>query len=76
MGDTLENVSADLDTQTFRRPLGVVLAVCPFNFPAMIPLWVLPVAVVCGNAVIIKPSEKLGARVDAYHIVCRPLQRR
>jgi malonate-semialdehyde dehydrogenase (acetylating) / methylmalonate-semialdehyde dehydrogenase len=57
MGEQLE-VSADMDTHTIRVPLGVVAAICPFNFPAMIPLWVLPVAVATGNTLILKPSER------------------
>lgn len=57
MGEQLE-VSADMDTSTIRVPLGVVAAICPFNFPAMIPLWVLPVAVATGNTLIMKPSER------------------
>lgn len=57
MGEQLE-VSTDMDTHTIRTPLGVVAAICPFNFPAMIPLWVLPVAVATGNTLILKPSER------------------
>jgi malonate-semialdehyde dehydrogenase (acetylating) / methylmalonate-semialdehyde dehydrogenase len=57
LGSQLE-VSPDMDTSTIRVPLGVVAAICPFNFPAMIPLWVLPVAVATGNTLIIKPSER------------------
>lgn len=57
MGEQLE-VSADMDTSTIRVPLGIVAAICPFNFPAMIPLWVLPVAVATGNTLILKPSER------------------
>jgi malonate-semialdehyde dehydrogenase (acetylating) / methylmalonate-semialdehyde dehydrogenase len=57
MGELLE-VSADMDTHTVRTPLGVVAAICPFNFPAMIPLWVLPVAVATGNTLVLKPSER------------------
>ena len=57
MGEQLE-VSEDMDTSTIRVPLGVVAAICPFNFPAMIPLWVLPVAVATGNTLILKPSER------------------
>ena len=41
-----------------RQPLGVTAGICPFNFPAMIPLWMFPVATVCGNTMILKPSEK------------------
>jgi len=57
MGEVLE-VSSDMDTHTIRVPLGVVAAICPFNFPAMIPLWVLPVAVATGNTLVLKPSER------------------
>lgn len=57
MGDTLE-VATDMDTYTIREPLGVVAGITPFNFPAMIPLWMFPLANVIGNTCIIKPSEK------------------
>lgn len=60
MGETLENLASGqaVDTSTFRQPLGVVAGICPFNFPAMIPLWSLPVALVTGNTYVMKPSEK------------------
>jgi len=57
MGDTLE-VATDMDTYTIREPLGVVAGITPFNFPAMIPLWMFPLANVIGNTCVIKPSEK------------------
>ena len=56
-GQVLE-VAKDMETRSYREPLGIVAAICPFNFPAMIPLWTIPVASVCGNTVIIKPSER------------------
>lgn len=56
-GEVLE-VAKDMQTMSYREPLGVVAAICPFNFPAMIPLWCIPVAVVTGNTLIIKPSER------------------
>ncbi|KAF3185044.1 hypothetical protein TWF106_002303 [Orbilia oligospora] len=56
-GEVLE-VSKDMETRSYREPLGVVAAICPFNFPAMIPLWCLPVATVTGNTIILKPSER------------------
>ncbi|KAF3919690.1 Omega-crystallin [Dactylellina cionopaga] len=56
-GEVLE-VSKDMETRSYREPLGVVAAICPFNFPAMIPLWCLPVATVTGNCIILKPSER------------------
>lgn len=56
-GDVLE-VAKDMETRTYREPLGVVAAICPFNFPAMIPLWCLPLALVSGNTMVMKPSER------------------
>jgi malonate-semialdehyde dehydrogenase (acetylating)/methylmalonate-semialdehyde dehydrogenase len=47
-----------MDCVSFREPLGVVAGICPFNFPAMIPLWMMPLAITCGNTMILKPSEK------------------
>lgn len=58
MGETLENLATGLDTYSYKQPLGVCAGVCPFNFPAMIPLWMFPVATACGNTYILKPSEK------------------
>ena len=59
MGETVENVSAHMDTYSYRQPLGVTAGICPFNFPAMIPLWMFPMAITCGNSMILKPSEKV-----------------
>lgn len=56
-GEVLE-VARDMETRSYREPLGVVAAICPFNFPAMIPLWCVPIAVVTGNTMILKPSER------------------
>jgi malonate-semialdehyde dehydrogenase (acetylating)/methylmalonate-semialdehyde dehydrogenase len=56
-GETLEGVADGVDVEMVRQPVGVVAAVTPFNFPAMIPLWFLPYAIACGNAFILKPSE-------------------
>src|SRR4051795_4855289 len=57
-GETLEGVATGLDVEMVRQPVGVVAAITPFNFPAMIPLWFLPFAVACGNSFILKPSER------------------
>ncbi|WP_445257680.1 CoA-acylating methylmalonate-semialdehyde dehydrogenase [Nocardioides aurantiacus] len=57
-GGYSENASTDVDVYSLRQSLGVVAVVSPFNFPAMVPLWFVPVAVACGNAVVVKPSEK------------------
>ncbi|GFS04227.1 methylmalonate semialdehyde dehydrogenase [acylating] [Elysia marginata] len=58
LGETIAGISKDMDTFTFRLPLGVVAGITPFNFPAMIPLWMFPLAAVCGNTSILKPSER------------------
>ena len=59
MGHGLENVSAGIDCVAMRQPIGVCAAIAPFNFPAMVPLWFLPFAVVCGNTFVLKPSEQV-----------------
>ena len=59
MGYGLENVAPGLDCQMMRQPVGVCAVIAPFNFPAMVPLWFLPFAVVCGNTFILKPSEQV-----------------
>lgn len=58
MGETAENVARDIDTYSYIQPLGVCLGITPFNFPAMIPLWMFPLAIACGNTFILKPSEQ------------------
>ncbi len=58
-GYTSEDIARGIDETMIRQPLGVVAAICPFNFPAMIPLWFLPYAIACGNTFILKPSEKV-----------------
>mmetsp|Transcript_28350 Transcript_28350/g.92587 ORF Transcript_28350/g.92587 Transcript_28350/m.92587 type:complete len:524 (+) Transcript_28350:2-1573(+) len=58
MGELVENVSNRMDTYSIRQPLGVTAGICPFNFPAMIPLWMFPMAVTCGNTHVLKPSER------------------
>ncbi|MGH8823494.1 MAG: CoA-acylating methylmalonate-semialdehyde dehydrogenase [Jiangellaceae bacterium] len=57
-GGFSENVSTRVDSYSLRQPLGVVGVISPFNFPAMVPMWFFPVAIACGNTVILKPSEK------------------
>lgn len=58
LGEALPSVSRDMDTISYRVPLGVCAGITPFNFPAMIPLWMFPLALVCGNTVVMKPSER------------------
>jgi len=57
MGETAENVSKGMDTYSYRQPVGVYAGITPFNFPAMIPLWMFPIALTTGNTFIMKPSE-------------------
>ncbi|HEY4607516.1 MAG TPA: CoA-acylating methylmalonate-semialdehyde dehydrogenase [Acidimicrobiia bacterium] len=57
-GDYSEQVSNGVDTYTIRQPLGVVAGITPFNFPAMVPMWMYPIAIACGNSFVLKPSEK------------------
>ena len=58
-GRVLEGVARGIDTETVRQPVGVCAAITPFNFPAMVPMWFLPFAIVCGNTFILKPSEQV-----------------
>ena len=58
MGELVENVSNGIDTYSIRQPLGVVGGICPFNFPAMVPLWMYPLACTVGNTFVLKPSEQ------------------
>ena len=59
LGESAHNLSKDLDTITHKYPLGVCAGIAPFNFPAMIPLWMFPMGIVCGNTYIQKPSERV-----------------
>src|SRR5580700_2600102 len=59
MGEVLENIARGIDCDTIRQPLGVCAGITPFNFPAMVPLWMYPVALACGNTFVLKPSEKV-----------------
>lgn len=59
LGETLPSITKDMDTYTYRLPLGVCAGIAPFNFPAMIPLWMFPMAMVCGNTFLMKPSERV-----------------
>jgi malonate-semialdehyde dehydrogenase (acetylating) / methylmalonate-semialdehyde dehydrogenase len=59
MGDSLNDVSSGIDSHTIRQPVGVCAGITPFNFPAMVPMWMWPFAIAAGNAFILKPSEKV-----------------
>jgi malonate-semialdehyde dehydrogenase (acetylating)/methylmalonate-semialdehyde dehydrogenase len=58
-GEVMENLAPSVDSETIRHPLGVVAGITPFNFPAMVPLWMYPVAITCGNCFILKPSPRV-----------------
>jgi len=58
LGEFAENVATAVDTYSIRQPIGVCVGITPFNFPAMIPLWMFPMAIVCGNTFVLKPSEQ------------------
>jgi malonate-semialdehyde dehydrogenase (acetylating) / methylmalonate-semialdehyde dehydrogenase len=57
-GEYSENVSTEVDSYSIRQPLGVVVGITPFNFPAMVPMWMYPIAIACGNTFVLKPSER------------------
>ena len=57
-GEFTENVGTDVDSWSIRQPLGVCAGITPFNFPAMVPMWMFPIAIACGNTFVLKPSEK------------------
>jgi malonate-semialdehyde dehydrogenase (acetylating)/methylmalonate-semialdehyde dehydrogenase len=54
----MAEIKDPVDSEMFRQPLGVVVGLTPFNFPVMVPLWMIPIAVACGNTFILKPSER------------------
>ncbi|MEH7380713.1 CoA-acylating methylmalonate-semialdehyde dehydrogenase [Bacillus sp. JJ1533] len=58
MGETLSNIAEEIDSEMFRYPLGVVGGITPFNFPMMVPMWMFPLAIACGNTFVLKPSER------------------
>jgi malonate-semialdehyde dehydrogenase (acetylating)/methylmalonate-semialdehyde dehydrogenase len=58
-GDTLPNIASNVDCETIRHPVGVCVGITPFNFPSMVPLWMFPASITCGNTFILKPSEKV-----------------
>jgi len=57
-GEFTENVGTNVDSYSMRQPLGVVAGITPFNFPAMVPMWMFPIAIACGNTFVLKPSER------------------
>jgi malonate-semialdehyde dehydrogenase (acetylating)/methylmalonate-semialdehyde dehydrogenase len=58
-GEVLPNIAAEVDAETVRHPIGVCVGITPYNFPSMVPLWMVPIAITCGNTFVLKPSEKV-----------------
>ena len=58
-GDALPNIAADVDAEAVRHPVGVCAGITPYNFPSMVPLWMFPISITCGNTFVLKPSEKV-----------------
>ena len=69
-GEYSEEVGTGVDCHSVRQPLGVCAGITPFNFPAMVPLWMFPVALACGNTFVLKPSEKVPVGLDAAWPSC------
>lgn len=65
-GQTLEGIATGVDVESFLQPVGVVAAITPFNFPAVIPMWFLPFALACGNTFVLKPSEHVPLTAERY----------
>ena len=63
-GESVENVAKNVDIYSYRVPLGVCAGIAPFNFPAMVPLWMFPLAITLGNTYIMKPSEKVAGTAN------------
>jgi len=59
MGEALPNIASNVDAETVRHPVGVCVGITPYNFPFMVPLWMFPIAITCGNTFVLKPSEKV-----------------
>lgn len=57
LGESMDQVAKNIDLYSIRQPLGVTAGICPFNFPMMVPLWMMPLAIACGNSMVMKPSE-------------------
>ena len=57
-GEFSQNVGTDIDSWSIRQPFGITAKITPFNFPAMVPMWMYPLSIACGNSFILKPSEK------------------
>ena len=68
-GEFTESVGSNVDSWSIRQPLGVCAGITPFNFPAMVPMWMFPIAIACGNTFVLKPSEKDPSFFNACKII-------
>lgn len=73
MGEYFNNISTSVDTYSMRYPIGVVGGITPFNFPAMVPLWMFPFAMVCGNSVVLKPTERAPGALMEMMQICKDI---
>lgn len=71
MGSQLPDIATGLESGVYRYPIGVVAAITPFNFPMMVPTWMFPMAIACGNAVVLKPSERTPLTVNRLAALCQ-----
>lgn len=69
-GDSLSNIATDVEVTNYRYPIGVIGIIPPFNFPMMVPFWMFPMAIACGNTVVIKPSEKTPILMQKIIEIC------
>ena len=83
MGSSLANIAHNVDAKRRRHPVGVCVGITPFNFPSMVPLWMFPIAIACGNTFVLKPSEKVpligheaGRITDRGGVACGRVQHR
>ena len=68
MGETQQQIATDMDTESFREPLGVCAGITPFNFPAMIPLWMFPLAATCGNTYVLRDGNGYVSVLSAWFL--------
>src|SRR5699024_11434961 len=77
MGDNLSTIATDVEVSNYKYPIGVIGGIAPFNFPMMVPFWMFPMAIACGNTVVMKPSEKTRSEEHTselqsrFELVCR-----
>ena len=76
MGETVERIRPGVDSASVRQPIGVCVGITPFNFPVMVPLWMFPMAIACGNTFVLKPSDRAPVGGLAAKLLSEPGCRR